>query len=97
MLRPRVNADLVFGARISNIVAIAWGVIAFGLFSVFGGGYLVYGEIRRRRSSEGAIHVSDLREPEPVDTEADIAGLSGVELVNAAGNGNDRLLPGGHE
>ncbi|MGI9607954.1 MAG: efflux RND transporter permease subunit [Acidimicrobiales bacterium] len=41
-----LNADLDFGAKISNIVAVAWGVIGFGLFSLLLGGYLVFRGVR---------------------------------------------------
>ena len=86
-----VNADLAFGARISNIVAIAWSVIAFGVFSVFGGGYLVYRGLRRRRISEPTTDVVDMREQAPIEPTRDVAGLPTLEPVGAARHGSEPL------
>jgi predicted RND superfamily exporter protein len=63
-----VNADLAFGANISNIVAIAWAVIAFGIFSLLGGGYLTYSGFRRRRVLEHAVVVPSATFPPPTPT-----------------------------
>ncbi|MCP4964752.1 MAG: hypothetical protein GY926_05910, partial [bacterium] len=62
-----VIADLEFAARISNIVAITWGVLGFGVISLLGGGYLTYRGLRRRGMREPAIDVSDLPEAPPID------------------------------
>ncbi|MCP5033715.1 MAG: hypothetical protein GY939_18105, partial [Actinomycetia bacterium] len=62
-----VTADLEFAARISNIVAITWGVLGFGVISLLGGGYLTYRGLRRRDMREPAIDVSDLPEAPPID------------------------------
>ncbi len=42
-----VNADVTFGAKISNIIPIAWVVMGFGLISVLGGGFLISRAFRR--------------------------------------------------
>jgi hypothetical protein len=42
-----VTADVIFGARISNLVVTAWIAMLIGLVSVLGGGYLVYRGFRR--------------------------------------------------
>jgi hypothetical protein len=42
-----VSADLAFGAKISNIIAVTWVVMGFGLISVLGGGFLMYRAFRR--------------------------------------------------
>ena len=53
-----VAADLSFGAKISNIVAIAWAGLAFAAFSLLGGGYLVYRGFRRRGADDPSIHTT---------------------------------------
>ena len=64
-----VDADLALGAKISNIVAISWIVMAIGIVSVLGGMYLVYRGIRRASVLEGGPPVLDLRdEAPPVET-----------------------------
>jgi len=47
-----VDASLVFGARISNFVWVAWGVFAFGVFVMLGGVFLV---LRRRGETKESI------------------------------------------
>ena len=47
-----VDASLVFGARISNFVWVAWGVFAFGVFVMLGGVVLV---LRRRGETKESI------------------------------------------
>jgi len=49
-----VAAGLAFGAKVSSIVAIAWGIAGFGLFSVLVGGYLIFGGSRRQSRLERA-------------------------------------------
>jgi len=44
-----VDASLVFGARLSNFLWVAWGVFAFGLVSMLGGAVLIF---RRRGVSK---------------------------------------------
>jgi hypothetical protein len=56
-----VNADLAFVAKVANITAIAWIVMALGLISVLGGGYLTYRGFRRPREWERTPDVIDLR------------------------------------
>ena len=46
---PGVNADLAFGAKVSNLNGLVWGLFGFGVFSVVGGGYLTYRGFRRPR------------------------------------------------
>ncbi len=77
-----VAADLAFGARISHIVGIAWGLMAFGLFSVFLGGYLTYRGFRRLGRPEPTTDIVDRREYTPSDTKLD-ADLPSPELVGA--------------
>ncbi len=63
-----VNADLGFGAKISNIVAIAWAGFAFGAFSLLGGGYLTYRGFRRQRVLEHAVVAQSADIPPPTPT-----------------------------
>ena len=63
-----VAADLAFGASISNIVAIAWAVIAFGAFSLLGGWYLTYRGFRRQRVLEHAVVAPSGETPPPMAT-----------------------------
>jgi hypothetical protein len=58
-----VNADLAFGAKISNIISIAWVVMGFGLISTLGGGFLIYRGLRRSGASR--TDVIDLRGDAP--------------------------------
>lgn len=58
-----VNADLAFGAKISNIIPIAWVVLGFGLISTLGGGFLIYRGLRRSGASR--TDVIDLRGDAP--------------------------------
>ena len=37
-----VDASLVLGVRLSNVVAVLWGVFAFGLIALLGGGALLF-------------------------------------------------------
>ena len=62
-----VTADLAFGAKISDIIAIAWGVLAFGLCSLLAGGLLVFRGFRRRNKPEESTGVADWRDPAPTD------------------------------
>ncbi len=45
---PGIDANVVFGAKISNMVLIMWIGLAFGVLSVLGGGLLLYLGLRRR-------------------------------------------------
>lgn len=78
-----MTADVAFGARISNIVAIAWSVLAFGLFSVLAGGYVVYRGFRRRGRSEPGTDAADELQQAPIDTDSDVADLPTLEPVGA--------------
>jgi hypothetical protein len=60
-----VAADVIFGARISNFVAVLWIVMVIGLVSVLGGGYLMYRGFRRSDEAAATTAVVDLREQEP--------------------------------
>jgi hypothetical protein len=66
-----VDADLIFGAKISNIVVVAWIVMAIGLISVLGGGYLMYRGFRRSGEAAGTTRVVDLREEAAADVETE--------------------------
>ncbi len=77
-----VSADLSFGARISNIVAIAWGVLAFGGFSVIAGAYMFLRGVRRRRVSVPTAQVRAPLEQPQIDTR-EASGLHAPELVGA--------------
>ncbi len=57
-----VDVDLMLGAKISNIIAVAWVALGFGVVSVLGGGYLTYRGIRPSREDEPAprmVHVDE--------------------------------------
>jgi len=41
-----VAADLIFGAKLSNFIAVVWIAMAVGLASMLGGGYLLYRGLR---------------------------------------------------
>ena len=69
-----VDAELEFAARISNIIAIAWGMLVFGVLSLLGGGYLVYRGFRPRIAREPATEIADLPQAPPGDRE--LAGVS---------------------
>ena len=92
-----VSTDLVFGARISNIVAIAWGVFAFGMFSVLLGGYLVYRGFRGRGVSQPTTQIVDLREQAPSHTTTDVADLPETDLVGAAHHDNKAFKTKGNK
>lgn len=62
-----VNADLAFGVKISNIVAIAWIVIGFGVFSVLLGAYLVRRGARSTHPSQ--TEEPPMSAPEPTEVE----------------------------
>ena len=79
-----VAADLAFGAQISNIVAIAWGVIAFGLFSLLVGAYLVYRVFRRRKEPEPKTDAADQGEQAAADTDRDAPHRPAPEPVGAS-------------
>ena len=77
-----VNADLTFAAKVSNIVAITWGVLVFGVLSLLGGGFLVRRGIRPRIAQEPTTDVADLQQAPHVDR--DLAGVSpGVPITPA--------------
>lgn len=58
-----VTAELVFGARASNIGTIAWTKITIGLIALVGGGLAMFLGIRR--SARGSVSgVIDLRDEE---------------------------------
>ncbi len=48
-----VDVSLVFGARLSNFVLVAWGVFAFGIISLVGGGVLTVRGARGRKTKQG--------------------------------------------
>jgi len=48
-----VDVSLVFGARLSNFVLVAWGVFAFGIISLVGGGFLTVRGARGRKTKQG--------------------------------------------
>lgn len=68
-----ITADLAFGAKISNLMAMAWIIMALGLASLLGGGYLMYRGLRSRRRDEVGTRYVDLRaeaspnEPRPFE------------------------------
>jgi hypothetical protein len=43
-----IDATLVFGAKISNLILLAWIGLALGVLFVAGGGYLLYRGFRRQ-------------------------------------------------
>ena len=52
-----VDVSLVLGARLSNFVWVAWGVFAFGVISLLGGGYLVVrgsGRLKTKQRTDSA-------------------------------------------
>jgi hypothetical protein len=57
-----IDATLVFGATISNFVLMAWIGFGFGVFSLLGGGYLLYRGLRRESETERTPPAVDLRE-----------------------------------
>ncbi len=68
-----ITADLAFGAKISNLVAMAWIIMALGLGSLLVGGYLMYRGLRSARRDEVGTRYVDLRggtspiEPRPYE------------------------------
>ncbi len=60
---PGVDTDLALGARISNIVAIAWMALALGSISLLLGGYLMYRNMRPGYRPDRTTPTVDLREP----------------------------------
>ncbi len=59
---PGIDATLVFGAKISNFILIAWIGLAFGVLAVLGGGLLLYLGLRRPTGPERAAAVPGLSE-----------------------------------
>ena len=62
---PGFAADLAFGARMSNLIAIAWLAIAIGIALAIGGGYATYRALRPTDRAQ----VIDLDETAPLDEE----------------------------
>jgi hypothetical protein len=73
-----VNATLVFGAKISNFVLLAWIGLAFGVLSVLVAGYSIYRGTRRRAEVETTRAVVDLR------GEAQPSEIAGPKDMSAA-------------
>ena len=56
-----IDVDLVFGARISNFVALSWIGLGFGVLATLGGAYLLFSGIRRS-DRDRATRIVDLRD-----------------------------------
>lgn len=66
-----VDADLVLGAKVANMIAIAWTVMGFGLFSLLGGAVLVFIAVLRSdqpRPPHPEPLPADLPPPQPLST-----------------------------
>ncbi|MEA2000878.1 MAG: MMPL family transporter [Actinomycetota bacterium] len=50
-----VDANLVLGARISNIVGVMWGALALGLISMLGGGLLAFRGLGKPRAEPTGV------------------------------------------
>lgn len=60
-----VDAEVVFGAKISNIRTVAWSVLGFGLVSLLGAGFLLYLGFRKPRRSGPSDRAVDLGDSMP--------------------------------
>ena len=66
-----VDAELILGAKIANMIAIAWTVMGFGIFSLLGGAVLVFIAVQRSgqpRPPHPAPVPADLPPPQPLST-----------------------------